>query len=393
MKPASHLWLDESSQVSDEEIAYQERFRDTASGLPIQRLTSQPCINANIYPGAPISTPDGKRFIFSRRPTLSGGTSYWIADIETRKIRQITDEDDAQAPIISPGGKWIYYTVGRVIKRMSPGSFEREERFVIPEQIDPMGGVRSVDYSGTRFLLAARGRSGLYGVAVVDTVMGKTWMIAESRHCRNPHPQYAANAGRKVLVQVNDGIKMDGHGNILRLVGETGASLHVFDDDGANSVRLAVGCSPLERVQGHQCWVGRENLVITTLHGRADTSAPWVQDRIVVIAPGESSYRIVGEGQGFTHVHTSPDGKWWVSDCNRSGDIYVGSMKTGRWRLLCHSGATFGAAQYTHPHPFFLGDGQAIGWNSDVTGVPHIYYARIPPGFLYTLLEDGAHDQ
>jgi hypothetical protein len=271
---------------------------------------------------------------------------------------------------------------------MSALSFEREERFTIPEQIDPRGGIRSVDYSGTRFLAAAKGRSGLYGVAVIDTVMGKTWMIAESHYCRNAHPQYAGNAGRRVLVQVNDGMKVDVHGNILRLVGETGASLHVVSDDGTGSERLQVGCSMLERVQGHQCWVGRSNQVITTLHRREHTSAPWIQDRIVVISPGETTYRIVGESRGFTHIHTSPDGLWWVSDCNRTADIYVGSVKTGRYRLLCHSGATFGAAQYTHPHPFFLGDGQMVGWNSDVTGVPQIYCAPIPQGFLEELVDE-----
>jgi hypothetical protein len=382
------VWLDESNELIDDEVAFQERFRDPETSIPILRLTSQPCINTRIRPEAPISTPDGKRFIFARRLPLGGRTSYWIADIETHKIRQITDEEGAQAPVISPGGRWIYYSVGRVIKRLSPDSFEREERFEIPEQIDPWGGVCSVDYSGTRFLTAARGRSGLYGVAVIDAVMGKAWMIAESRDCRIPHPQYAGNAGRKVLVQVNDGIKMDGHGNILRPVGESGASLHVLNDDGHGSERLAVGCSALERVQGHQCWVGRENLVITTLHRRKDITSPWVQDRIVVIAPDESSYRIVGEGKGFTHVHTSPDGNWWVSDCNRTGDIYIGSLETGRYRLLCHSRATFGAAPYTHPRPFFLGDGRSVGWNSDTTGVPHIYCASLPPGFLDTLLDE-----
>jgi hypothetical protein len=110
-----------------------------------------------------------------------------------------------------------------------------------------------------------------------------------------------------------------------------------------------------------------------------------VQDRIVTIAPGDRSPRVVGSGPGFTHIHTTPDGRFWVSDCNRTAQIFVGSVRTGRHRLLCGSGASFGAAQYTHPHPFFIGDGQAIGWNSDVSGVPHIYVARLPDGLLGSL--------
>jgi len=386
MKPASTVWLDESNQVSDEEVAFQKRFEAPETGIPILRLTSQPCINQNIYPEAPISTPDGNRFIFARNNPLGGKTTFWLADIETHKIRQITDEDNAAAPVVTSDGSWFYYSVGRVIRRMSPETFERQDCFVMPEELSWVGGIRSVDHSGTRFLTAARGPSGLHGVAVVDLVSQTAQMIFEGKDARNAHPQYSHNADRKVLVQVNDGIELDEHGNIIRLVGENGASLHVVNDDGSGHVRLNVGGSPLERVQGHQCWVGDQNAVITTLHRRPNRSAPWFQDRIVVIVPGEEMYRVVGEGEGFTHIHTSPDGKWWVSDCNRTARIYIGSVVTGRYRLLCNSGATFGAAQYTHPHPFFLADGRTIGWNSDVTGVPHIYCARIPAGFLEALL-------
>jgi len=94
---------------------------------------------------------------------------------------------------------------------------------------------------------------------------------------------------------------------------------------------------------------------------------------------------LVGEGEAFCHIHASPDGRYWVSDSNRSARVFVGSLATGRHRLFCSTGSTFGSAQYTHPHPFFLGDGRAIGWNSDVTGVPHVYYAKIPDGFLGSL--------
>jgi len=384
-EPASHLWLDESNQVSDEEVAFQGRFWEPESDIPILRLTSQPCINENIYPEAPISTPDGKRFIFSRRAPLAASGTFWIADLETHKIRQITDEEGAAPPVVVPGGRWLHYSVGHLIRRMSPVTFEREDRFLIPSEFTGVGGIRSVDYSGTRFLTAARGGDGLWGVAVIDVVMRRVWMIAQSADCRNAHPQYAGNPSRRVLVQVNGGIEVDEHGNIVRLVGDLGASLHVVQDDDSSQERLNVGSSALERVQGHQCWVGRQNVVITTLHRRTSEASPWIQDRIVTIAPGDAPYRIVAEGQGFTHIHTSPDGRWWVSDCNRTGDIYVGSIKTGRYRRLCRSGATFGAAQYTHPHPFFLGDGKTVGWNSDVTGVPHIYCARLPEGFLESL--------
>jgi hypothetical protein len=287
--------------------------------------------------------------------------------------------------VVTPDGAWFYYSVGRAIMRMSPESFEREEVFRVPEEIGSVSRIRSVSADGDRFLTANRRTKEGGGVAMVDLARGTAEVIFEHADARNAHPQYSHNPDRKVCVQVNDGIEFDPDGNITRLVGPNGASLHVLNDDGSGLVRLKVGGSPLERVQGHQCWVGAQDLIITTLHRRPSADSLWVQDRIVTIGPGDEAYRVVGAGEAFCHIHTTPDGRWWVSDCNRTGRIYVGSLRSGRHRLFCDSGATFGAAQYTHPHPFFLGNGKTIAWNSDMTGVPQVYYARIPEGFLEAL--------
>ncbi|MFW6060060.1 MAG: hypothetical protein ACODAQ_07745, partial [Phycisphaeraceae bacterium] len=164
----------------------------------------------------------------------------------------------------------------------------------------------------------------------------------------------------------------------------------VGNDDGSDFVKLNVGSQPLERVQGHQCRVGGQNRVITTLHRRETVDSPWIQDKIVTIGPGDSEYKVVGQGEpwrpGFTHMHTSADGKWWVSDCNATSKIYVGSTETGRFKLFASSESTFGEGQFTHPHPCFIGNDHAIGWNSDRTGIPHVYAARIPDGFLDDLV-------
>lgn len=383
--PASTAWFSESNQVFDEEVGFQARWHDPHTGVALLRLTSRPCISEHIYPEHPASTPDGRRFVFARTPALGGPTTYWIADTETRLIRQITDEPDAAAPVVTPDGQWLYYSAGRQVWRMSPETFERELCFEFPAEFGWVGGVRSVSHDGRRFLTAARGPSGEYGAAALDLAEGRAWMICAGPDIRNAHPQYNHNADRWVMIQVNDGIELDEHGNLLRLVGDLGASLHVMRDDGRESTRLNLGGTLLERVQGHQCWVGAENRVISALHRRPSPQDRWVQDRLVTMAAGDPEPRVVGSGPGFTHIHTTPDGRFWVSDCNRTAQIFVGSLKTGRHRLFCSSGASFGAAQYTHPHPFFIGTGRMIGWNSDVTGIPHIYCARVPTGFLEEL--------
>ena len=388
--PASSRWAIESNKVFDEEVALQPRFGDPETGVMAIRLTSEPCISHNIYPEAPIITPDGKRFIFARRRALEKHETFWIGDIETLRIRQVTDEGDAAAPVVAADGKWLYYSAGRLVKRLSPETFEREVIFEVPDSLAWIGGIASLDTTGTRFLAPGRGRSGMYGVAVIEPAAGTARIIYEGPDVHNPlaifglHGQYSRNADRKVLVQVNNGMEIDRFGNIARLIGDMGASLVVVNDDGSNPLVLKAGFSLLERVQGHQCWVGHKDMVLTTLHRRQSASSPWIQDRVVALVPGEE-YRIVGQGKGFTHIGSSPDGEWWVADDNKTGDIYIGSITTARYKLFWRSGATFGSPQYTHPHPFFLGDGKSVGWNSDVTGVPQVYAARIPEGFLDSL--------
>jgi len=387
MKPASIRWIDESNQIGDGEVALRQDFSDRQTGIPVYRLTSYPAINSNIYPEAPISTPDGRRFIFIRTELGTHLSHYWIADIATRRIRQITDERNMQgAPIFSPDGKSIYYAAGGKIKRMCPETFERETIFTLPAKSKAMWFGDSMAYRGLRFVFGQEDRTRRRSdVVVVDVEKRKIAVVFKHPDAPCGHTQFSHNADCKIMFQVNDGIEFDALGNWTKLVGENGASLHIVDLDGKNHVKLRAGCSPLERVQGHQTWVGRTNTVITTLHRRASVTAPWVQDRIITINAHDDHYRIVSEGPGFTHIHTDPEGRYWVADCNRTANIYVGSIKTGRQRLFCRSGATFGCPQYTHPHPFFMGDGQTIGWNSDVTGIPHIFVARIPKGFLETL--------
>jgi hypothetical protein len=384
--PASTIWHGESNVIGDPETPHMDRWRDPDTGVKVLRLTSLPCVNSHIYPEAPVSTPDGKRFLFSRFDPATQQTRYWIADLDTRRVRQATDETEASPPLLTPDGRWWLYMVGPLVIRMDPETYEREEYYTVPPVIGVgRGGAWSISHCGNRMLVFSRPDSGVPGIAVVDLAERCARVIF--RHPDRPgHMQYCRAPSCRVLTQVNDGIAFDAMGNCTRLVGEDGCSLWVGNDDGTGFERLNLGSSPVLHIQGHECWVGKEERVILTLHTRSSTSAPWVQGRIVTIARGESEARVVGEGEGFTHIHTSPDGQWWVSDCNRTARVFVGSVRTGRYKLFVNTGATFGHAQYTHPHPFFLGDGRTIGWNSDVSGVPHVYVARLPDGFTKGLV-------
>lgn len=381
--PASTQWVHESNVVIDEEVLYRERFTDPLAGVRPLRLTTFPFGNAHIYPEAPVCSPDGQRFIFARHHGSCGFCTYWIADLATLSIRQITDEPGATPPGFTPDGSAVYYAAENTIWNISPDSFERVPVHKLPDELRLATKTLSLSSCGTRLAAAWVGREE-GGVFIVDLSAGQSRIIFSHRDARNAHVQYCRGPGHLVMVQVNDDSAYDDDGNMIRMTGDLGVSLHVINDDGSPVAVLPIGRSPLERVQGHQCWLGRDQAVISTTHRRDHIGAPWRQNRIVAATVGDESYRVVceGEEEAFTHIHTTIDGRFWVSDCNRTGRIHVGSTRTGRHKRFFDSGATFGASQLTHPHPFFLADGKSIGWNSDVTGITQVFVACIPDGYL-----------
>ncbi|MFW6060379.1 MAG: TolB family protein, partial [Phycisphaeraceae bacterium] len=215
--PATKLWARESNVVGDEEVAHMDRWCDPETGVRVLRLTSLPYVNSHIYPEAPVSMPDGNRFIFRRRDPFAGTTHFWIADLTTRQIRQITDETNIKSfPVVTPDGTSIYYTAGDTIMRMSPETFEREPVYEIPtDQFASIGGGGSISHCGTRLLARASLGPGRHGVAVIDLKNQSTHMAFEHPDCLNPHTQYCRTNDYKILVQVNDGIEFDADGNRL----------------------------------------------------------------------------------------------------------------------------------------------------------------------------------
>jgi Tol biopolymer transport system component len=103
--------------------------------------------------------------------------------------------------------------------------------------------------------------------------------------------------------------------------------------------------------------------------------------------PGEEKARVVAKGYYFSHPNASRDGRFFVSDELPSGRVVVGSFRTGRTQVLCESGSSFGRPQYTHPHPYLSPDNRWVVSNSDRTGIPHVFAARVPDGLLESLDE------
>lgn len=99
----------------------------------------------------------------------------------------------------------------------------------------------------------------------LDLKRGDWKIIHENSDIINPHLQYEPSKGNDILIQHNRGGMIDEAGNVIRLVGEEGATHYVIDNEGGNYRRLPVGKPYTAPSTGHSCWVGDTGVVLVTI--------------------------------------------------------------------------------------------------------------------------------
>jgi len=354
-------------------------WTDPDTGVKVIQLTSSAFIHTNIYPEAPVFTPDSRYFIYNRFQSLDGENEFWLCDLETHQLRQLTHEGAVSAPVMAPDGKWMIYLHLRspnefALKQLSLETYEVEQVVLVVGFRRPYA-LGTVTPDGRWYVTGVWLREGTFGLLRFDLRQGTYEVIHQDPEIFNPHMQFEPGQGRDILVQHNRGGYLDKEGNIVQLVGELGATIYLVDREGQNLRRLPIGKPYTAPTQGHQCWVGTTGRILSTLSGDVEAG------NLVSVAEGDERPQVVARGASFCHPNASRDGRWFVSDVAPGGEIMLGSLETGRYRLLCHSGSSFGRPQYTHPHPFFSPDARYVLFNSDRSGLAQIYVAEVPEGF------------
>ncbi|MEA2063324.1 MAG: hypothetical protein U9P14_06480 [Gemmatimonadota bacterium] len=166
------------------------------------------------------------------------------------------------------------------------------------------------------------------------------------------------------------------------MVGPEGATLYLIDIHGENIRPLPIGKPFTPSIQGHECWLGKTGKVLATL--TQDIEINGRKGNLVTVADGDKAPTVIAGGPYFWHVASSADGKYFICD-DTSGNIYIGSVATGKYRRLCCSDTVLGARQYTHSHPFLSPDCRFAFFNSTRSGIAQIYAASIPGDFLESL--------
>ena len=221
-----------------------------------------------------------------------------------------------------------------------------------------------------------------FGIEMVDIKTGKRQIIDRDPYILNPHPQFEPSEGKQIMVQHNRGGKIDENGNRIRLTGEEGATLYLLDVSNGNRTTLQVGIPYTTRCTGHESWIGDTKEMLLSVSASGDFAPE--KGNLLGVKAGKPA-RVVSKDYRYAHVGTSVSGEFFCCDDGATGDVVIGSIKTGKNAVVCHSESSFGSAQNTHPHPYLTPDLKWVIFNSDRSGEPQIHAATVPNGMVEAL--------
>ncbi len=392
-------------------------------GIEVVQLTTEDIPSSHVYMEAQIFAPDSKRFLLHRSAHAHGSDHhdpehrYLVCELEDNcALRPITFETGTTAPSATSDGQWVYYFVnetelngGRLtLKRVRWDGTERQTIMVLdaplpgtnyrPSRIYPLSTISS---DGQRIALAAFLGDGQraeppFGLMVFDIQKASVQLILHGPSWCNVHPQYSRSRDPEqchdILVQENHGNEHDAQGNILALTGGDGADIHVIRDDGTNFRDMPWGRDGNEFCQGHQCWRGRSDWMITSTNVREPKQAGLIESQAVPHVGHIGLRHPQGHRNDLTrnfprpdfyHFATDIEGRRFVTDAGPAipgGGLYTAKLgeygvdPLTSWTFLLSPGST--QNKQTHIHPFLSPDGKLAFFNSDESGVAQAYMVR-----------------
>lgn len=372
---------------------------DPVSGSTVWQLTAAPCLQENIYGEVPYMDPTSRYLMFMRGYKPYGPQEVWRCDLQTHRLTLVVDRvPGIRGMAVSTDKRYFY------CQRSVEGDYDMYARGpleIVRTDIETLDQesihFQGVPFSGSLGSMAPDGSTYIRSMwlGVRRFAIGRfdlsaaTWdVIHEADDIHNAHPQVEPGEGRDVLIQNNRGSRWSEDGTNLASTGPEGATLFVIDIDGDSKRTLPIGKPHTWRCQGHQCWIGTTGEILFTVSAGAedvdgDPAATMKREgNLLAITPGDERARVVARGWCFAHPSATLDGRFFVGDTSPEGTLVVGSLKTGKCRVLCESRTSFGSPQYTHPHPYFSPDRRWVIFNSTATGVPQIYAASVPEGLL-----------
>ncbi|NLD43792.1 MAG: hypothetical protein GX657_09880 [Chloroflexi bacterium] len=362
------------------------------SGAEIHQLTSCPAINDHEYFEVPYMDASSRYVFFTRHHDSVGPTALWRADLERRLLSRVAEcRGRMRGQGVSPDQRFFYYidlqegggayTLFRLDMATLESSSWEFDGALLPRTRG------SVTPDGRYYINSAYLGNRRFGLWRCDLQTGERRVIWEAgQDMCNAHPQVDP-AGTDIMIQHNRGAVVDDDGRMVVRFGEIGKTIYLIDIEGQNHRTLPWGKPFTRPTMGHQSWIGPTYGILSTVSDRREATNAQLaaEGNLLALWPGEERPVVVGRGYAYDHVNSSRDGRFWVGDEMDAARLVVGSLRTGRSTLLCETGSSLSTPQYTHPHPYYSPDNKWVIYNSDRTGIPHVYAARLPEGLLESL--------
>jgi hypothetical protein len=312
-----------------------------------------------------------------------------VYDVARYKIAHVARDVVCVANAAYSGVLFVVAGVGdaRRLLCVDMNTMEVEERFAWRNDL-PAGGIMSVSRDQRWGIASKQIDPKTFGIFRVDLNSGAAELIHQSPDIGNPHLQYRLHSGSRVLIQENRGCVVDfATGDWLRVSDDRGVGLYsIASADGSDRKDFPVGPPHTPPTTGHECWIGDTDRVLVTL--AKPTTIDGRTGNVLEVSHDRPTARVVFEHERvWNHISVTRCGRYFVTDSYQLPDvpIRIGSIASGKTRILCHARTSGGGGQYSHAHPYMTGDNKYIVFNSDRTGLANVYLAKVPDGFLDSL--------
>jgi hypothetical protein len=223
----------------------------------------------------------------------------------------------------------------------------------------------------------------MFGIFLLDIAAGRETIIDRDPFIFNAHTQFEPGRGKMLMIQHNRGGSYDPDGKLRALVGPEGATLYMLSVPEGKRTTLQVGTPHTTPATGHETWIGTTGELLLSVVPGGEFSVE--KGTLLAVGAGRPA-RVVARGYAFNHLGVSTCGRYFIADDWRGAcKLLAGSIRTGRTAVVCESRASMRGPQNTHPHAYFSPDRKWVIYNSDRSGFPHIYAARVPEDMLESL--------
>jgi hypothetical protein len=381
--------MDGLHHVTTREAIWRETYEP--SGARVWQLTSAPAIHANIYMDVPYADAQSRYAMALKSATSYGSVDVWRLDLQAGDmVLAAADVFRWEGLTTSPDQRFFFCARRPApelleVRRIEIGTLDTTT-FQLPCSARLLGCCATCAPGNDLLVMPAFLGPHRFGLLRFDLASGTCAVCHEGGdELCNSNPLLDPGGTGWMLVQRNRGAQCDDEGRCLVSTGPEGATMDLVQvADGAERP-LPVGLPHTGACGGHSSWLGATGAFVTNVSWASEDETR-ARGSLAVVHAASGEVRLTGQGLCAVHVHAARDGRTFVADswAGNWGDkcLYLGSFHTGRSRALCEHGSSFGAPQYTHPHAWLTPDNRWVVFNSDRTGVPHVYAASVPDSLL-----------